>query len=71
MDGIYDGTFWLAFIVLVVAGLAAVGASIVIYDARRKALHIQDPNENERQREEYAREIREGEEPLESVFSRS
>ena len=71
VDGIYDGTFWLAFIVLVVAGLAAVGASIVIYDARRKALHIQDPNENERQREEYAREIREGEEPLESVFSRS
>ncbi len=70
VDGIYDGTFWLAFIVLVVSGLVAVGASVVIYDARRKALHIQDPNENEKQREEYAREIREGEEPLESVFSR-
>ena len=71
VDGIYDGTFWTAFFVLVVAGIIAVAVSVAIYDARRKALHIQDPNENEKQREEFAREIREGEEPLQSVFSRS
>ena len=46
------------------------GASIVIYDARRNALFIDDPNENELDRAKYEREVREGEEPLQSVFSR-
>ena len=50
--------------------LLAIAGSIVIYNARRQALHIDDPNENPRQREIYQREIREGEEPLQSVFSR-
>ncbi|MBP3949055.1 YhgE/Pip domain-containing protein [Corynebacterium sp. Marseille-P3884] len=70
VDGIYDGTFWIAIVVLLVFTALALGASIVIYDARRNALFIDDPNENERERAKYEREIREGEEPLQSVFSR-
>ncbi|MCQ4619368.1 YhgE/Pip domain-containing protein [Corynebacterium sp. CCUG 59401] len=70
VDGIYDSAFWTGLIVLVVVSLLAIAGSIVIYNARRKALHIDDPNENPRQREIYQREVREGEEPLQSVFSR-
>ncbi len=70
VDGIYDGTFWIGILVLLGFTVAAMGMSILIYDARRKALFIDDPNENERQRKKYEREIREGEEPLQSVFSR-
>ena len=70
VDGIYDGTFWIGILVLLGFTAVAMGMSILIYDARRKALFIDDPNENERQRKKYEREIREGEEPLQSVFSR-
>ncbi len=70
VDGIYDSTFWTGIAVLLVFSLLAVGASILIYDARRKSLFIEDPNENALQRKKYEREIREGEEPLQSVFSR-
>ncbi|WJY60793.1 ABC-2 family transporter protein [Corynebacterium appendicis CIP 107643] len=70
VDGIYDNTFWIAIVVLLVFTVLALGASILIYDARRKSLFIDDPNENERDRKKYEREIREGEEPLQSVFSR-
>ena len=70
VDGIYDGTFWIAIVVLLVFTALALGASIVIYDARRNALFIDDPNENELDRAKYEREVREGEEPLQSVFSR-
>lgn len=70
VDGIYDSTFWIGFTVLLVFSLAAVGMSILIYDARRRSLFIDDPNENDYEREKYEREVREGEEPLQSVFSR-
>ena len=73
VDGIYDNAFWTAVIVLLVFTVFSLGASILIYDARRKALHIKDPNENERQRERLereVREVREGEEPLQPVFAR-
>lgn len=73
VDGIYDNAFWTAIIVLLVFTVFSLGASILIYDARRKALHIKDPNENERQRERLEREVREvrgGEEPLQPVFAR-
>ena len=70
VDGIYDGTFWTAILVLLAFTGVALGASILIYDARRKALFIDDPNENELDRKKYEREVREGEEPLQSVFSR-
>ena len=70
VDGIYDSAFWTGLVVLVVVSLLAIAGSIVIYNARRKALHIDDPNENPREREIYQREVREGEEPLQSVFSR-
>ena len=70
VDGIYDNTFWIAIVVLLVFTVLALGASILIYDARRKSLFIDDPNENERDRKKYEPEIREGEEPLQSVFSR-
>ena len=70
VDGIYDSTFWIGFTVLLVFSLAAVGMSILIYDARRRSLFIDDPNENDHEREKYEREVREGEEPLQSVFSR-
>lgn len=70
VDGIYDSTFWTGIIVLLVFSVLAVGVSILIYDARRKSLFIEDPNENALQRKKFEREIREGEEPLQSVFSR-
>lgn len=70
VDGIYDSTFWTGIGVLALFSLLAVGASILIYDARRNALFIEDPNENALQRKKFEREMREGEEPLESVFSR-
>lgn len=74
VDGIYDSTFWTAIAVLLAFAVVAIGASTLLYDARRKALHIKDPNENERQREEIEREAssaRVGEEPFQSVFTRS
>jgi len=70
VDGIYDSTFWTGIAVLLVFSLLAVGASILIYDARRKALFIEDPNENALQRKKFEREMREGEEPLQSVFAK-
>lgn len=70
VDGIYDSTFWTGIGVLALFSVLAVGASVLIYDARRNALFIEDPNENALQRKKFEREMREGEEPLESVFSR-
>lgn len=57
-DGIWDSTFWIAIAVLIgVTALSLIG-STVVYDARRRNLALEDPNENSRLRAQREAEQR-------------
>ncbi|GAB3087069.1 YhgE/Pip domain-containing protein [Corynebacterium aquatimens] len=57
-DGIWDHTFWIAIAVLVATTALALIGSTLVYDARRRNLALEDPNENARLRAERAAEQR-------------